>query len=94
MSCSIEKYIKRFLKYYYFCRWLPAPFPVDNEWNVHHRRSFSGDEIEEIQVIFLSYFHVKAISLFFSVLRPRTGRFLTTKVRKQTKENLYENAFL
>jgi hypothetical protein len=32
----------------------------------------------------------KATSLFFSVLRPRAGRFYTTKVAKQTKANLHK----
>jgi hypothetical protein len=31
--------------------------------------------------------NIEAISLFFSLLRPRAGRFSTMKIAKQTKEN-------
>jgi hypothetical protein len=34
-----------------------------------------------------------ATSLFFSVWRPRAGRFRTTKVAKQTKENFHKIHF-
>jgi hypothetical protein len=35
-------------------------------------------------------FAFKAISLFFSLLRPRSGRFWTIKFANQSKENLYK----
>ena len=48
-------------------------------------------------MIFLSIWFLfpchKAISLFFSVLRPRAGRFWLMKVAKQTKENCCKKRF-
>jgi hypothetical protein len=43
--------------------------------------------MNNIQFYFIEFIN-KAIALFSSVLRPHAGRFWTTKVTKQTKENL------
>jgi hypothetical protein len=55
-----------------------------------HRYSF----ISNLHAILKTFTMIKATSLFFSVLRPLAGRFRTTKVAKQTKENLLKKVFL